>query len=571
MPQQRFTRSADALFLSLLVLSLITSCVIISSRKFFWNDELYSYYLLADPNFFGMLAAFADKINNSPPLYFLLGWVWVQLFGASELSLRLFSSVASSAAAILIWLGLRHAYRHWVVAVGVIGTFALSALVLDQNAEARMYGLFLATCALGILLHVRTAGRERPSWRALAATALVHGAIVSTHLFGLFFSLATVVATVLSDRRERVFRPMLYGATLAGWLALLPYIPAFLVQADAGNPRAWIPEPSLLSLVRVYLLEAPFLIMLPLFALAALLRVDRMDVGHRAEASGGSMREQIRARRSALLTVAAMWLLVPLVVWVISRTLTPMFVPRYFEPTMLAWAILLTDIASRLRLRLVARSRWPAWPPRGLLGLTAASTTGRPALLLLAPILLAPLVYALNTPRPQAPPGAADATSWQAELPIVVQFSHPFLQRVHYAPIPGRYRFVLDREAALSPDSGLFGPQEFKHMEALLRQYPALFAGLIVDGVDFLEAHDRFLVLTFRDYDARCGLEPTYANFLCPQWLRMRVLADPRYTIEPLGPMSGRFVMLEVRRTEPGPAVAAQPGKTPITAAGSER
>jgi len=30
---------------ALAITSLVISCIIISSKKFFWNDELYSYYL----------------------------------------------------------------------------------------------------------------------------------------------------------------------------------------------------------------------------------------------------------------------------------------------------------------------------------------------------------------------------------------------------------------------------------------------------------------------------------------------------------------------------------------------
>ena len=57
---------------ALAVTALLTSCIIIAYKKLFWNDELYSYYFLSDPSFTHMLSAFHDKINNSPPLYFVL-------------------------------------------------------------------------------------------------------------------------------------------------------------------------------------------------------------------------------------------------------------------------------------------------------------------------------------------------------------------------------------------------------------------------------------------------------------------------------------------------------------------
>jgi hypothetical protein len=55
--------------------SLIISCIIISAKKYFWLDELFSYYLVGDHSFRHMMVAFADKFTNVPPLYFILGWL----------------------------------------------------------------------------------------------------------------------------------------------------------------------------------------------------------------------------------------------------------------------------------------------------------------------------------------------------------------------------------------------------------------------------------------------------------------------------------------------------------------
>ena len=107
----------------LAITSLLVSCVIVSSRKFFWNDELYSYYFLSDPSFTHMLGAFHDKINNTPPLYFLLGWLWARVFGSTELSLRLFSSLGMCLACTIVWIVLRRTYSFWPASIGSLGVF----------------------------------------------------------------------------------------------------------------------------------------------------------------------------------------------------------------------------------------------------------------------------------------------------------------------------------------------------------------------------------------------------------------------------------------------------------------
>lgn len=168
---------------ALAIVSLLISCVIVSSKKFFWNDELYSYYLLADPSFTHMLGAFHDKINNTPPLYFLLGWLWARVFGSTELSLRLFSSLGMCLACGIVWITLRRTYNFWSASIGTLGVFCVSDIILSQNAEARMYGLFLALCSFALLQFEINNRISKDSWKIFISNACIHAAIVNTHPF----------------------------------------------------------------------------------------------------------------------------------------------------------------------------------------------------------------------------------------------------------------------------------------------------------------------------------------------------------------------------------------------------
>src|SRR5690349_15334622 len=80
--------------LPILLLSavLTVAAILISPKKPFWIDELFSYYFLSAESFETLLGAFHDKLNNSPFAYFGLGWLWGKAFGVTELSLRLLSS-----------------------------------------------------------------------------------------------------------------------------------------------------------------------------------------------------------------------------------------------------------------------------------------------------------------------------------------------------------------------------------------------------------------------------------------------------------------------------------------------
>ena len=198
-----------------------------------------------------MMIAFGDKFTNVPPLYFVLGWLWARAFGVTELSLRLFSALGMSVACFVTWITLRRNYRFWPTVIGTLGAFCVADLVLTQNAEARMYGLFLAVCSLGVLEFDVINRKQYCSTATLLVNALIHAAIVQTHLFGIIYSGAILCAFIIRDRFFNLFRPRVYLSIVVGWLSLIPYIPTFLNQADAGNPRAWIPMPDLNHLTSV--------------------------------------------------------------------------------------------------------------------------------------------------------------------------------------------------------------------------------------------------------------------------------------------------------------------------------
>lgn len=237
---------------ALAIVSLIVSCIYISANKFFWNDELFSYYFTSDPSFTGMLSAFHDKINNTPLLYFLLGWIWDKAFGSSELSLRLFSSLGMCVALVVTWVTVRRHFGLWQTAIGVLGVFCTSEVILLQNAEARMYGLFLALTAFALLLYDNFYRIHQPSTKLLVLNACVHIAIVHTHLFGGFYSGAILLSMLAADRFYNLFRPKVYLSVILSWLTIILYIPSFLNQADAGNPRTWLPEPIFRDLLDMF-------------------------------------------------------------------------------------------------------------------------------------------------------------------------------------------------------------------------------------------------------------------------------------------------------------------------------
>jgi len=123
--------------------------------------------------------------------------------------------------------------------------------------------------------------------------------------------------------------------------------------------------------------------------------------------------------------------------------------------------------------------------------------------------------------------------------------------RAHYSPQSSRYFFILDWPSAVAPASGIFGPEEYKQIEALGRNYPKM-QRQIMQSDAFLAKYDRFLVLDYLDFDKRCppklkGLSSFFTDIHCPQWVEAKLLHNPQYKVEVLG-QNRRHTMLLAQR-----------------------
>jgi hypothetical protein len=524
--------------LALLVLpvaSLIISCAIVSSKKPFWFDELFSYYFLSDPSFSHMLTAFHDKINNTPILYFFLGWFWDKIFGSSELSYRLFSSITFCAALISVWTTLRRRYNFWPTTIGTLAVFCTSSVILNQNAEARMYGLFLVVTALAFRCYDNFHRKQNPTFKGLVINAGIHIAIIHTHLFGPFYSGAILVALMLADRYLKVWRPKIYLSIVLSWLTFLLYLPSFLIQADVGKPRTWLLTPGLQDLIDFYNLS----VFVNSTTFAFLLLVSGLHLVYKqrfANGPGLATRESSNTDSNVpAVLFACVFFVVPVFVWIFSRTVKAIFWDRYMIPSALGVIILLADVTSRListrvvddtfRKNKVGKAIRFLMIPAGLIGLAFY--------LLWQPIRFAKYyegsAFVFEDPVKGGLP----------DVPIVVQNSSPFVMQNFYSPQRDKYFYILDWEAAVNKHSGTSTPGVFKHFTALKKLYPERFGKNILTTVEFLAKYDRFIVVTDGSDTLKCPENPIglalarrwFGALACPQWVAMRLRNNPAYKL----------------------------------------
>jgi hypothetical protein len=175
--------------------------------------------------------------ESTPPLYYILAWVWERLFGDGAVGLRSLPALAGVATIPVAWaLGGTLRGRRGAIALAALAT--VSPLLVWYSQEARAYSLFalLAGVAFWFFLRARLAPepRARDAW----GWALFSALALATHYFAAFLVVGEALLLLTGPGLPRGARrahlaPVLAVCAVAG--ALVP-----LVVAQSGHGTQWI-------------------------------------------------------------------------------------------------------------------------------------------------------------------------------------------------------------------------------------------------------------------------------------------------------------------------------------------
>jgi len=485
----------EVLLLCCSVASLIISCVIWSARKQAWMDEIFTWKEASDRSLWHLYWAIQHGADGGQPLFYTTAWLWAKTFGASVLSLRLYSCVSMCGALLVTWRCIRRVYGLWATAFGVLWMWGSAGLLLDQNAEGRFYGLFILAVAVVVDVYLRLAARSTPTRLLLLYSLLAQAALVLTHVLGLFYSGMILLTLVLFDTLAGRFRTKVYLFHAAGWLALVVWIPAIRASIAAGKPHGWIPVPSFARFFDSYFFwdYLPWLSLVQRHAPEFLFQICRQGVRAAimlpvAVVLFFTARKLLRAERSfsptaedALLLVAFALLSMPIVLFVVSHLLTPVFVARYLLPSGIGVSIILAAFASRLSLYVPDFLR-PAQRLVSMLVVMFLVTCPVSSALLRGPAEGNPRVLDVERLDGMVSPDAAVVVDWQQDFSKIMRYSQK----------PGsHYYFLLDWTASLA------GPRTHILDYHLMRAYhdAGYYPQKIQDSHAFLCSHADFLVL----------------------------------------------------------------------------
>jgi mannosyltransferase len=211
-------------------------------RTSLWNDEAASWNMARRPFWTMILQQTGD---NNPPLFDIILYAMMRLFGDSETMLRLPSALLGIANIYLLY---RLGTVLWDRLTGVFAAalLAFSGFHVWYSQEARMYSLFCVTAtafALTTVLFVTAPTRTRALLCTLTGVALLY-----SHTYGplVWVAIDAVVAIAMLTRAPWIAaggRTWTLTQALIG-ASFLPWVSAILGDVKQVMQGFWIPYPT---------------------------------------------------------------------------------------------------------------------------------------------------------------------------------------------------------------------------------------------------------------------------------------------------------------------------------------
>ena len=162
----------------------------------FWFDEALTRNTTAYGWSHG-LSRLAE-LELTPPLYYVLVWLWASVFGIHEVGLRSFSAVCGTATIPVMWALGRQLFSQRSSLIAALLT-AVNPLLFWYSQEARSYALLTLLTALSLLALLRAL--RVPSNGRIGLWALSCSLALGTHYFSIFMIVPEAVAFLVLSRR----------------------------------------------------------------------------------------------------------------------------------------------------------------------------------------------------------------------------------------------------------------------------------------------------------------------------------------------------------------------------------
>ena len=195
----------------------------------YWIDEM-STVIEGQQSIFQIITS--GRLDQ-PPAYYFPFHLWLQMFGLSEVSTRLFSTLVGVVSIVLIYLVGQELFGR---EVGLFAGFlmAISEFQIYYSQQARFYSFFQFATLLSFVFFIRVLGGKRNTDFALYVGTSV--LMIYSHAYGLFVIAAQGLFLILQWKKYRDVIVIWFVCQVVVFLAIIPYFyPLILGGSGLGG------------------------------------------------------------------------------------------------------------------------------------------------------------------------------------------------------------------------------------------------------------------------------------------------------------------------------------------------
>ncbi len=227
-PALRLSRSAAPL-LALTGLAAVVRFADLGGQSY-WFDEAHTVWLLHHP--LGSMVGHLAQTETTPPLYFIVAWLWVHVFGYGEAGLRSLSAVAG-VLTVPVAYAVGVTWRSRRAGLILAALTACSPVLIWYSQEARAYACMVLLTSVALLAFVHLRAQPSRGWAITWAIAAMLA--MGTHYYA---ALALIPQAVWLLYRLRTNRIVRLAVELAGAASAL-LIPLLLMQISYLSRYDW--------------------------------------------------------------------------------------------------------------------------------------------------------------------------------------------------------------------------------------------------------------------------------------------------------------------------------------------
>ena len=214
-----------------------------------WFDELVMSFvgISHDPEMLKILS-----INDlHPPLYLLFLYNWIQVFGSSEIIIRLPSAIAGILAIVFMYILSKEIFNRYITASATI-LISLSNAAIYYSQEARNYSfvlLFSTILTLYWLNLLKKINKSEITIKEFIIYALICIFTSYLHYFGaLIVAFQLIYLFIVSIKTKNYVKEVLVLGLIVAFVFLPWVFKHYSYIKVIGNGQFWIPKPDIINI-----------------------------------------------------------------------------------------------------------------------------------------------------------------------------------------------------------------------------------------------------------------------------------------------------------------------------------